>query len=223
MKWRIHSENKYLQLLIVLVVTFLFSPFLEELSGEFPFLSFALLCSIIFTLRALELKRRTFIICCSLGAVAFLSTEMLKFSIDHIEKELFTVIALTVYVFFFAAAIVLMIHKMFSSSKVSGDTIRGGICVYFLLGYLWSLFYYIIFFFDRTAFYLPERWNDVYLMYLSFATLTTLGYGDVFPVNKMAMVMTNLEAVTGQMYLAIFVARMVGLHIMHHQSEQRAD
>ncbi|PIR17837.1 MAG: hypothetical protein COV46_02610 [Deltaproteobacteria bacterium CG11_big_fil_rev_8_21_14_0_20_49_13] len=54
-------------------------------------------------------------------------------------------------------------------------------------------------------------------MYLSFATLTTLGYGDVFPVNKMAMVMTNLEAVAGQMYLAIFVARMVELHIMHQQ------
>jgi len=57
MKWHIHSENKYLQLLVVLVFTFLLSPFLEELSGEFPFLSLALLCSIIFTLRALELKR----------------------------------------------------------------------------------------------------------------------------------------------------------------------
>ena len=42
MKWHIHSENKYLQLLVVLVFTFLLSPFLEELSGEFPFLSLAL-------------------------------------------------------------------------------------------------------------------------------------------------------------------------------------
>jgi hypothetical protein len=57
------------------------------------------------------------------------------------------------------------------------------------------------------------------LFYFSFTTMTTVGYGDVFPINKFAMVFSNLEAIVGQLYIAIFVARLIGLHIIHHHAE----
>jgi len=51
------------------------------------------------------------------------------------------------------------------------------------------------------------------MIYFSYVTLTTLGYGDVTPVTNIAMSMSYAEAIIGQLFLAILVARLVGLHI----------
>ena len=49
--------------------------------------------------------------------------------------------------------------------------------------------------------------------YYSLVTMTTLGYGDIVPVTPAARSLTTLEAVVGQLYLAVLVARLVGLHV----------
>ena len=50
------------------------------------------------------------------------------------------------------------------------------------------------------------------MLYFSFTTLTTLGYGDITPVSKMTMTLSNVQAIIGQLYPAIFIARLVGLY-----------
>ena len=50
-------------------------------------------------------------------------------------------------------------------------------------------------------------------IYFSFSTMSTLGYGDIVPVSRLARSLSWLEALTGQLYLTILVARLVGLHI----------
>jgi voltage-gated potassium channel Kch len=55
------------------------------------------------------------------------------------------------------------------------------------------------------------------LRYFSFMTLTTVGYGDIVPHSTAARTLAGLEAVTGQIYLTVLVARLVGLHIVHAQ------
>ena len=57
-------------------------------------------------------------------------------------------------------------------------------------------------------------------LYYSFITLTTLGYGDVVPVSAAARMFAAIEAVMGQLYLAVLVARLVGLHISHATMER---
>ena len=47
--------------------------------------------------------------------------------------------------------------------------------------------------------------------YYSFVTLTTVGYGDIVPVSALARWLVWLEAVAGQFYMAVFVARLIGL------------
>lgn len=56
-------------------------------------------------------------------------------------------------------------------------------------------------------------------MYYSFVTLTTLGYGDITPVSPAAKSFSFIEAVTGQIYIAVLIARLVGLHIAHSMSK----
>jgi hypothetical protein len=51
------------------------------------------------------------------------------------------------------------------------------------------------------------------VIYFSFTTLTTLGYGDITPLTGIAQNLSVLEAVVGQIYLVVLVARLVGLHI----------
>ncbi|MEA5499040.1 potassium channel family protein [Limnoraphis robusta Tam1] len=56
-------------------------------------------------------------------------------------------------------------------------------------------------------------------MYYSFTTLTTLGYGDIVPKNYKVMMFSNLEAIIGQMYSAIVLARLVGLYTAEEMSK----
>ena len=58
------------------------------------------------------------------------------------------------------------------------------------------------------------------MMYFSFSTITTLGYGDIVPNSGLAKMLANLEAITGHMYTTIFIARLVGLHIVSEVSKQ---
>jgi len=57
----------------------------------------------------------------------------------------------------------------------------------------------------------PRLASDV--IYFSFVTLTSVGYGDIFPVQPIARSLCNLESICGQLYPAILLARLVSLHI----------
>ena len=59
------------------------------------------------------------------------------------------------------------------------------------------------------------RTGSAYALYYSFVTMSTLGYGDIIPATMPARAAASLEAVLGQMYLAVLVARLVGLHVAH--------
>ena len=60
------------------------------------------------------------------------------------------------------------------------------------------------------------------LIYFSFVTLTTLGYGDIVPTTPQARAVADAEAILGQLYIAIFVARLVGLHLAQGRPGRRA-
>ena len=55
------------------------------------------------------------------------------------------------------------------------------------------------------------------MTYLSFVTLTTLGYGDMLPATRATRMLAWVEAVSGQLYLAILVAWLVGMYLSHSQ------
>ncbi len=65
--------------------------------------------------------------------------------------------------------------------------------------------------------------QSIYPVYFSFVTLTTLGYGDIVPTSATARMLAAAEAVTGQLYLAVLVARLVGLHISQSPRDPRRE
>jgi hypothetical protein len=208
-----------MQLLIILVSSFLISPFISHsrTSTQIPVLSLILLAGIIFTLRTLNLRRRIFLIVLVIGLSWYLCELLLSYLIRGDLRDDVRMVSLMMYAIFLLATIVLLIYKMFSVTEVTSDTIMGGISVYLLLGFLWATFYTIIYLFDANAFHFSEFAGRASFFYFSFATLTTLGLGDIYPTNRLAMSLVSLEVITGQMYLAIFISRLVGLHIIKNR------
>ncbi len=115
---------------------------------------------------------------------------------------------------FYGAAAISVMRRLFLEKNVTADTIIGGATVYLLLGLFWALLYHLAALGDPHAFSREAAELDTFqLAYFSYITLTTVGYGDIFPSNRFAGVLSVLEAIAGQFYLAVFVARLVGLHM----------
>jgi voltage-gated potassium channel len=90
------------------------------------------------------------------------------------------------------------------------------VCEYFLMAVLWALIYQLVLIFTPNAF--VNMGNEITdCLYYSFATLTTLGPGDITPVSTWAKFLAILETFIGQVYLATFIARLVALSIMRKQ------
>lgn len=214
-------KNKYTHLLTVLIFLFLASPFLEHLEIKFPIITSTFLIAILLTLRALNLSKKVFLTYVLVGGAALCSDVIFSSHEMPLWMQLsLPLISPVIYTVFLTMSIFLLIKKIFSTEKVSSDTIKGGICIYLLIGFLWALLYYIVTFFNPHAFSTPAVQDDISLFYFSFVTLTTVGYGDIHPISKMAMVLSNMEALVGQLYLAIFIARLVGLHIIHEVNKK---
>jgi hypothetical protein len=130
------------------------------------------------------------------------------------------------FVLFLGAAI---LYAILDEERVSLDTILGGVCVYLLLGVGWTLAYSILEYLAPGSFLVDGRalpalarsdeFRHEELIYFSFVTLTTVGYGDVLAKTNPARALAAAEAVTGSLYLAVFIARLVGLHMVHQRKE----
>lgn len=109
--------------------------------------------------------------------------------------------------------IFLIQQELFSVQKVTADTLKGGIAIYLLLGFAWSLVYMIVYQLEPMAFNgITATQFEADFLHFSFVTLTTVGYGDIHPLSPVARIATNLEAIAGVMYPAIRISRLVSLY-----------
>jgi hypothetical protein len=116
--------------------------------------------------------------------------------------------------------LVVVLGQTLRRGPVTPHRIQGAVAAYLLLGVLWADAYALVALVRPGAFSGPLSPADGprAWFYFSFVTLTTLGYGDVLPVHPAARSLAILEAVTGPLYLAILVARLVSLGVAPGQS-----
>jgi len=109
----------------------------------------------------------------------------------------------------------LVIREVLRSRTVNGETIQGAICGYLMLALCWSFLYALVETSRPGSFHgleVTEPVEATRFIYFSFVTLTTLGFGDAYPLTDGAQSLVTLQAVVGQFYLAILVARLVALY-----------
>jgi hypothetical protein len=105
--------------------------------------------------------------------------------------------------------------------RVTSQVVFGSVSVYLMIGIVGAFLFSALELWAPGSLRLPGMEGAAVhdpavfsaLSYFSFVTLTTLGYGDITPVSPFARSMATMLAVTGQLYLVVLVARVVGLHI----------
>ena len=116
-----------------------------------------------------------------------------------------------VYCMFLAAII---FNEVFSQGKINIERVQGAVIVYLLIGMIFCLAYHSIEIISNyQAFHGLVGFHRKEFMYFSFCTITTVGYGDVTPIAPFARSLANLEAFVGQLFPAIFIARIVSMEI----------
>lgn len=120
-------------------------------------------------------------------------------------------------------SIALTFRVLLTARRVDYDLLSAALCVYALVVVLWASLFSLLELFSPGAFQYARSTEDPIMrfgsgdaslaLYFSLVTITTLGYGDVVPLTAGARSLAALEAFFGQAYVAILVARLVGLHI----------
>ena len=216
-------RGKYSVLLIAFLVFFLVGPLADLLlaEGRFGGLLFELLSIVLLlaALYAVSAARVPLIIAGILTVpvmVGRLASYFEKSSALFEMSDGFSFLAL-------AVVAVAILRQVLEAKRVSRDVVEGAVCVYILLGAAWAFLFSFVETFHPGAFQLPPPHTISALpvvdearqrfIYYSFVTLTTVGYGDITPVAPLAQRLAVLEAMFGQLYLGILIARLVGLHI----------
>ena len=185
----------------------------DQTALYFVGLSFILLSS--FAAYLATRRRIDQIILLSLGLVAFAlnaTFHLFAFSVYLLVFDNLLWVGFTSYLGF------LITRRIFTSDIVGRQEIYGALCVYLLLGVLFAQVNEILLYLDPSSIYFdPLKFKgqtrgtgDV--LYYSFMTLTTVGYGDVSPNTPAARAVSLVECVTGIMYVAVLIARFVALY-----------
>ncbi len=115
---------------------------------------------------------------------------------------------------FFVWTTWLAARQVLFTGIIDGNKIVGAVCIYLLLGLIWTLLYLMIAEATPNAFngLTQAPWYDNFpaVAYYSYVTLTTLGYGDISPIQPVARFLVYMEAIVGIFYTAILVASLVG-------------
>jgi voltage-gated potassium channel Kch len=107
--------------------------------------------------------------------------------------------------------VVLLVRNLLSYRVITADLIFCAIATYFLIGIMWAGIYMVVEGISPGSFSGISNMSD--LVYFSFVTLTTVGYGDISPQTILARRLAVFEAAMGGIYLAVIIAMLVGRYM----------
>jgi hypothetical protein len=227
-------------LLIAIVTAFAVRPLIGDTGAAPIVFSLALLVLMLVTLYTIQVddlvgerevlfaqrKRRSRVA----FALAALATAERIGIIVFPSPELYLVGSLG-WLMFFAFVTWSQLRTLLKHKDVTSETISLSISIYLLLGLTWGIVYAVVFERDPEAFSFggsplsTAARPDLFpiLIYFSLTTLSTIGFGDITPVTLQARYLAVAEGITGQFYLAILVARLVGMQMTRSASQDTGD
>jgi voltage-gated potassium channel len=205
-------DARFLVLLILILLLLVLTPFLDEFVQTRILMDVFLTAIFIFIICTIRLKRSQAII----ASVLVLPLIVATWSTYFVEIKTFSLFSRIFGALFFAYAAINILRIVLKSEKVTRETIFAAIVAYLLIALMWAFLYMILERVSPGSFSFPAKGFHGEMMryeYLSFVTITTLGYGDITPVTDKASALVIIEAVVGQIYLVVLVAWLVGMHV----------
>lgn len=218
---RISEGNRYVILLGVLTLLLLAAPFSHMLASAaatiMAILFSLVLLSSVFAVSDTRLTKCIGLLL-ALPTIAMAGTNLVAAG----DK-----VAISYYLFgiaFLIYTITLVLRALFTAQRVTLNVVCSSLCVYIMLGLLWALVFSLADVIHPGSFlFVNAEVGDqskmqfgteqaILPIYYSFVTITTLGYGDIVPTTPQVRMFAAIEALTGQLYIAVLVARLVALH-----------
>lgn len=220
-------EQRWLYLFVTLLLPYILHPLIE--TPEYGIAVMDASFSLVLLVALFAVSTRTRIRYAALGLM--IVAQILIWSNGLLPGTTHRLMDIGVSCVYLIYTTIFLLARILGRRDVTANTIFASLCVYLLIGYIWSLFYSFLevtmpgsFIIDSTEFGAHLGPNHVYadlyyFMYYSFTSLTTLGLGDIMPGSPWARVLTILEAIIGQIYLVVLVSRLVGMHINQRKEE----
>lgn len=217
-------QSKFLHVLLSLIIYFVASPFLTANHASNAIISLIFSVLILVSINATANKKYLLISSIFFGALSLITYLQMIFHFVSLNVEVVHYAMIAIFLFIINYAVIMAVAV---EREVTPDTLFGAISAYLLLGLTWSYVYLIIQACDPNAFNdhlmgLTIRDKLQHFIYYSFVTLTTVGYGDIVGVSNVARMVSWFEAVTGQIYLAVWISQLVGLRIVEREERSRA-
>jgi hypothetical protein len=152
-----------------------------------------------------------------------------RIAVGSSRSPFIVISGLIFWLLFFIYIIWNELRVVLRQKEVTGETISLSISIYLLMGLTWGVFYMVLFYLQPHAFNFggapPSNTHSVaqvfsVLIYFSLTTISTVGFGDITPVTLQARYTAVAEGITGQFYLAILVARLMGLYMSRIASNE---
>jgi len=202
------TQYKMFNFMVSILLLLILSAVLEGV--KYGYLVLNTISSIVFFVGvyAVGSTRRKLLVLIILGLPWFLS----EWTFTKSPETIFT------SVLFFVFVTITILEHILKSEEVTIDTLYGAVCVYLLLGIMWTSIYGFLEYIHPGAVFrdssgeINAKMSTNELLYYSYTTLTTLGYGDITSVTPLGRILSVLEAVFGQLYIAFLVARVVSIY-----------
>ncbi|MHC4666021.1 MAG: ion channel [Planctomycetota bacterium] len=210
--------GRFIFLLISLSLMLALRPFIENLIGAKVLMDIFVTLILISGLYAASEKRHFFYI----GMVIAFPGLAIHWLGYFVEVPSLSIVGEVFSAMFFTFLVVLILNNLFKKKKVTADVIAGAICGYLLIGLMWANFFSVLEILQPGSFQIPDylSTDSSLFAYYSYVTLTTLGFGDITPMTSQARSLSVLESVVGPIYLAVVVARLVGMGISQSMSKE---
>jgi Ion channel len=211
--------------LIAIVVLFFATPFIEGMPGGKPIETLLWAVFLVSAVLAVGARRRTLLVAALLAVPTLVGHLLNRLHPQNFSAVLFLVGGLA----FFAFVIVHFLRFVLRARRVTSEVLCASITAYLMLGMLWALAYRLVATANPAAFSFNigqaanEPLAGFTAFYFSFVTLSTLGYGDITPVSSIARSLSVMEAMTGTLYMAVLVARLVSLYSMEPPTPNASD
>jgi voltage-gated potassium channel len=212
------SGVQFLSALILLIVT---GPFIDEVVYGILIESVLITLVLFSAVLAIGGRRRTLVLASVLVIPALAGKWVNYFRPDLVPPEIFLAAA----VLFTGYVVLHLFGFILRAPRVTMEVLCTAAANYLMLGLLWSFGYSLVAGVNPDAFVVNygaasgHMLNGENSMYFSFATLCTVGYGDIVPVSNAARMLAVLEAIVGMFYMTMLIARLVALY----SSEKRPD
>ena len=202
------------ELLIALALLFVSFPFVEEVKGGDIIVSILLSLVLISAVLAVSNRRSTLVVAVLLATPAIIGRWIDHFRPHLVPPAVFLIAGLVLVAF----VVINLLRFVLLAPSVSIEVLCASISAYLLLGLAWTMAYWLVdqltpggaFSFNTNGG--PRSMNGFTGFYFSFITLSTVGYGDITPVSKIARWLAAMEAMTGLLYVAVLIARLVALY-----------